>query len=365
MGHAKPLKLPSKRLVSICSGAAQKRPPHFGHFRWYVCSIFDSRVQRLSLPARSTELGETFDSSRPANKHLNAAWIAHNVGLFLLCDPNLTWLHADRTRKSWPIHSGSHLLGHILSPVFRMFGLAPLSQGGFPSRVPAKLRCRFAVSFPVKFESQRSETSRKHKCSNAKRYGKVPEFRLTASWGKDAGTTRSDSIRDSGPCRQSPGNSLRTIWDTVGKQLLQANSKEEVIRAFETNPITNLSSLRSQAHLEGVVREKNSQRRRQAQINFLADSLAGRDWISPRRSRDICEEERKKPTHHIIRQDFYIECSCGYEGPAYHKACPKCGRGEFGFDGLSFLFLIFSVDFPYPKARRVTYVRNVRPYCPD
>jgi hypothetical protein len=68
LGHAKPLKLPSKRLVWICSGAAQKRPPHFGHFRWYVCSIFDSRIQRLSLPARSTSL---VNPSIPAEPRIN------------------------------------------------------------------------------------------------------------------------------------------------------------------------------------------------------------------------------------------------------------------------------------------------------
>lgn len=29
--------------------------------------------------------------------------------------------------------------------------------------------------------------------------------------------------------------------------------------------------------------------------------------------------------HHIIRRDYYIECTCRYKGPALHGKCPKCG----------------------------------------
>jgi hypothetical protein len=67
--------------------------------------------------------------------------------------------------------------------------------------------------------------------------------------------------------------------------------------------------------------------RRQQQINFLADSLAAWGMVSPRRSRDICEQERKKGKmgHHIIRREFYVECSCGYAGPARNNACRNCG----------------------------------------
>ena len=129
-----------------------------------------------------------------------------------------------------------------------------------------------------------------------------------------------------------------TIWNTVGKELLQAKSKEDVIKAIELeahyksefSPIAGL--------ILKVLREKKFPKTQEAQINFLADSLAGREGISARRSRDICDAERKKPKNYIIRQDFYIECSCGYEGPAYHKACPKCGAVSLDLTGfLSFL----------------------------
>jgi len=64
-------------------------------------------------------------------------------------------------------------------------------------------------------------------------------------------------------------------------------------------------------------------------IKFLARSLAGRPTLSFRTSRDICEkaaaQEKLKSPHRILRQEFYIECSCGYQGPALDNACRKCG----------------------------------------
>ena len=72
--------------------------------------------------------------------------------------------------------------------------------------------------------------------------------------------------------------------------------------------------------------------------SLLADSLAGRGSISPRRSRDICDQERKKKVHYIIRQDYYIECTGRYKGPAFHRKCPKCGT-----DRLALPYSIFDL----------------------
>jgi hypothetical protein len=126
------------------------------------------------------------------------------------------------------------------------------------------------------------------------------------------------------------------IWKTVGKQLLEAKSEESVIKAFESEAHYKSEFAPIAALVLKVVREKKFPKTKEAQINFLADSLAGRGWISARRSRDICEAERKRTIHHIIRQDFYIECTCGYEGPAYRKACPKCGAVSLDLSGFSF-----------------------------
>ncbi len=118
------------------------------------------------------------------------------------------------------------------------------------------------------------------------------------------------------------------IWDVVGGSLLSANTKEEVIKALERTPYKDEFATIASLALE-VLHDPKFPKRREAQINFLGDSLAGRGMISPRRSRDICEhertKERAKSRYQIIRREFYIECSCGYKGPACDNACRKCG----------------------------------------
>ena len=121
------------------------------------------------------------------------------------------------------------------------------------------------------------------------------------------------------------------IWDTVGENLMRAQTGEDVLKALvlagqywrnELGPGTIPSFILT------ILRDpKFPKKRRQQQINFLADSLAAWGTLSPRRSRDICEQERRmeKKAHHIIRREFYIECSCGYEGPALNDACRNCG----------------------------------------
>ena len=85
-----------------------------------------------------------------------------------------------------------------------------------------------------------------------------------------------------------------------------------------------------------VLREPGFPKRRQQRINFLADSLAGLGSVSPRRSRDICNQERKKKVHQIIREESYIVCSCGYKGHSLHGRCPRCGPNEMFIPLLKF-----------------------------
>lgn len=121
---------------------------------------------------------------------------------------------------------------------------------------------------------------------------------------------------------------FRQIWDVVDGSLLAANSDEEVIKALELTPYKGEFATIASFVLQ-VLHDPKFPKRREAQINFLADSLAGRGMISPRRSRDICEQERAKERakskYKILRKEFYIECSCGYKGPARNDACRKCG----------------------------------------
>jgi hypothetical protein len=67
-------------------------------------------------------------------------------------------------------------------------------------------------------------------------------------------------------------------------------------------------------------------KRRDAPVNFFADSLAGLGDVTPRSSRDIAAKERarKKREHHIKRFEFRIECSCGFKGFSRDHGCPKC-----------------------------------------
>ncbi len=107
--------------------------------------------------------------------------------------------------------------------------------------------------------------------------------------------------------------------------MLKAQTEEDVVRAFDPWPNYRRDFEPIASQILKVLREPKFPKRREAQINFLADFLAGRGGISARRSRDICEQERKKKVNYIIRQDYYIECTCRYKGPALHGRCPKCG----------------------------------------
>lgn len=124
-------------------------------------------------------------------------------------------------------------------------------------------------------------------------------------------------------------NIFSQTWDKVGEPLLKAQTEEDVLCAFEGTPYKNefrdLTSL-----ILSVLRDKDFPKKRtEAQTIFLAESLAARGDVLPRTSRDICARERRreqaKSPHHIIRHEFYIECSCGYKGPARDSACRKCG----------------------------------------
>ncbi len=123
---------------------------------------------------------------------------------------------------------------------------------------------------------------------------------------------------------------LGQIWGRLREPLLKATTQEEVTKAFEEygrpyaqDFVPVLSSL-----ILKVISDVKFPKRPETQIGFLADSLAGVGWISARRSRDICERERNKKVNYIIRQDYYIECTCYYKGPALYGKCPKCGTDK-------------------------------------
>jgi len=122
---------------------------------------------------------------------------------------------------------------------------------------------------------------------------------------------------------------LNEVWERLWPRLEQAQTEQDVIKAFDegTAPYTQHFSPHHASLVLTVLREPKFPKRRQARINFLADSLAGLGSVTPRTSRDICARERAKDRakqrHRIVRREFYIECTCGYQGPAYEGKCPR------------------------------------------
>ena len=127
--------------------------------------------------------------------------------------------------------------------------------------------------------------------------------------------------------------SLAQLWAKLRDPLLAAQTEEQVIAAFENygQPYAGDFVPRMAGDILALIRDPSFPKRSVAQIGFLANSLAGRPSVECRTSRDICVKERArqcaKSPHKIVRKEFYVECSCGYKGPARNDACRKCGAG--------------------------------------
>lgn len=123
---------------------------------------------------------------------------------------------------------------------------------------------------------------------------------------------------------------LSAVWSQLEGPLLSAKTDQQVIAALENyaEPFTNRFVPEQVSEILALIRDPHFPKRPKARIGFLADSLPGRPEITARRSRDICAEERAeqraKSPHKILRKEFYVECSCGYKGPARDNACKKC-----------------------------------------
>lgn len=122
--------------------------------------------------------------------------------------------------------------------------------------------------------------------------------------------------------------SLEEEWDRLWPRLSQAQTEDDVISAFREVYTYEHELMPHQAPvILKVLMERSFPKRRKAQIGFIADSVAGLGKVSPRTSRDICAKERArtKRTTHVLRYEFYIECSCKYGGNSLNHACPLCG----------------------------------------
>jgi hypothetical protein len=119
------------------------------------------------------------------------------------------------------------------------------------------------------------------------------------------------------------------VWDRLWPLLSQAKTEQEVEKALEVGAGTyyNKSHVWPAQLVLDIIRDAKFPKRRDAQVNFFADSLAALGDVTPRSSRDIAAKERarKKHEHRIIRFEFRIECSCSFKGFSRDHACPKCG----------------------------------------
>jgi hypothetical protein len=116
-------------------------------------------------------------------------------------------------------------------------------------------------------------------------------------------------------------------WPILGERLLAATTSVELWEVVKSGNgiISNRDYLFSESMFQIIHDAMFPRVRLKAQIRFLADSMGGCGFVTARRSREICAEERAKVEHHILRREFYIECSCGYEGPALNGGCRQCG----------------------------------------
>jgi hypothetical protein len=120
---------------------------------------------------------------------------------------------------------------------------------------------------------------------------------------------------------------FENIWGRIGPELCRATSEDEILATIQkANPYDRELTAWASLILE-VVKSYNFPKTQKAQIKFLSDSIAALGKVSPRRSRDICATERlkRKQAHHVLRFEFFIECSCRYKGHSQDHACPKCG----------------------------------------
>jgi hypothetical protein len=174
-----------------------------------------------------------------------------------------------------------------------------------------KLRLAVVAVLMAKRESVRMGAKKSLDNNSQKRRGPRRQIPPTTVLG------RADSYR----------STLQEIWDSIWPSLSVAQSAEDIIRALENAPPYGREFAPYSAAILGVLKEKRFPKRRKSRLNFIADSIAGIPNVSPRRSRDICFEERAKKdgTHRILRYEYYVECSCGYEGHSKNHACPNCG----------------------------------------
>ncbi len=244
------------------------------------------------------------------------------TSVFRSSSPTSRRLHGTENREN-------HHLAHSLRPVFgraHSCGLGVKQDGEGDFRLIQK---HFRGTFrKIQHRTMPRTSAKAHK-------QKTP---LTQA--KISLDTVSETLRKGRPRKIQPGwvrgradNYRKTFdlfWQHVWPNLSKAQTQQDVIQSFARPEVGSyaLDLIRLADLILQVVRDpKFPKHKREAQINFLSDSIAAYGVVTPRSSRDICERERARANqvHRIVCYEFYIECSCGYTGHSLHHACPICG----------------------------------------
>jgi len=190
------------------------------------------------------------------------------------------------------------------------------------SRASAKSRAKRRV-LPHKSPSPVRKFSAEIK--SGKRPSKFPLTQVEKKRG------RKSQVRVSEICNRAydfklilEGDRKRIDW----ARLLQASSEQDLSEVLKEthNRARERLLYKPELFLATLKDKKFPKQDRNAQEQFIADSLAAEGRVSVRRSRDIVQRDRsaRKRRGKILRREFYIECSCGYIGPAFRDACPDC-----------------------------------------
>ena len=179
--------------------------------------------------------------------------------------------------------------------------IQPHSMARISAKVSEQKRARKKHKFPIDRFSEKQPRGRPRK--------------IQPSWVRG----RADNYR----------SIFDLLWQHVWPDLRKAKTQQDVIQSFARPEVGPYAAdlIRSADLILLVLQDPNfPKRKRQAQINFLADSIAAYGVVTPRSSRDICERERSriKQVHRILCYEYYIECSCGYKGHSRNHSCPKC-----------------------------------------
>jgi hypothetical protein len=129
---------------------------------------------------------------------------------------------------------------------------------------------------------------------------------------------------------------LSEKWADLGNALMGCEREADVIDVFQVHaqPFAHQFVPHLASDILELIKNAKFPRRANAQIKYMAESLAGRPSVTLRTSREVCAKlraiESTKSPYKIIRKEFYIVCECGYKGPAEYNACPKC-RAQISF----------------------------------